>query len=705
MRNNRTKYFTIIRGALAFLVCTIWCSLYASADTTFIVTVRDESGQPVSGARVQIDAGPAKSSDSHGSVRFALAQPGEHTVRIVAHGYRSLTETLRSDNQNSINVVLVASAGALRLIGSATGHARTPFNATPVSQKIYPREAYRDQGQPDVTSVLNQTPGALALTTLNTNLGIPIAPAFASVRNALPWETPVLIDGEPIVTPSGTLDLSLLPTYVLQEVELIKGPGDVADAGGGVGGAVNFRTADPTLGSRGTYEVEGDSRGGSFSDLAYDGTLPNGELGYATMLSVDGSPCCSGDPEDYWRKAVLVKIRDIPQNGGLAITSTVMDVTLDRSPGAVYGGLGANAEGYEHLGFGDLALSLDRGGDAYSLRFFTAQTDQGIDTPELSSTYGPDDEAGATLSWTHAIAGLSFVTSARTLQNGISGTNLSEARSSASEAITYKPNTRNEFDLSGSLDEDRTLGRTFDGPEARLGYAYSLTNALALRASYGTSSVAPPLLAASTVDAIERATGADAGIEWRLHGNTTTLSADIYRNSTQNAYALFDDGWVNGPPMVESGAELTLQQFKRVGLGFIAALQVPRTYVWGNTGAYTYPVTNIGYGTFLPFRIPYAQGYSEISYKWPHGSRASIGVLYVGSNNAYGAPAFVTLNSNLELSLGSKAKLQFSVQNLTNALANRLPVFGLPDPQYGLQPFTLRFMFRQSFGAGGLYEH
>jgi hypothetical protein len=242
-----------------------------------------------------------------------------------------------------------------------------------------------------------------------------------------------------------------------------------------------------------------------------------------------------------------------------------------------------------------------------------------------------------------------------------------------------------------------------------------LESGLALRASYGTSAVAPPLEAivpyvsapvvtVSSVTSLERATGGDVGLEWRLHGNTTTLSADLYHNNTLGVYAFDHDSWYNGPPMVESGAEFTLQQFKRVGLGYIAALQLPRTYVWGDTGTVLYPAQNIGYGAIAPFRIPYAQGYAEISYKWPHGSRASIGALYVGSNNAYGAPAFATLNSNLELSLGPRAKLQFSAENLTNQLANRVPVFG-PVPQYGLVPFTLRFMFRQSFGTGSLYEH
>ncbi len=631
-------------------------------------------------------------------------------MRVSATGFRSYAQSLRLTDQKAFNVSLTPSAGALHVIGSVTGHARTPFNATPVAQHVYPREAYRDQGQPDITSVMNQTAGALALTSTSTNTATPLSPAFASVRNGLPFESPVTIDGEPILTPSGTLDLSLLPTYVLQEVEIVKGAGDVAGAGGGVGGAVNFRTAEPTLGQRGTFETEGDSQGGSFTDLAFDGTQPGGTLAYATMLSVDGSPCCDDDPSDYTRKAVLVKLRETPSSA-VSITETALNVVLNRSLDSIYGLPGF---GYEHLAFGDIAASVDRGADALSLHTFVAQVQQGPVSPNLLPQ-PIDNEYGATLAWQHASGKFSFDTSGRVLNENLSGVNAGQTQSSLTENVMYKPNGRNELDLSGGLNAYNTTAGTVDGPSARLAYAYTLQTGLALRASYGTSAVAPPLEAivpdvslptpaTSSVTSLERATGADLGFEWRLHGGSTTISADLYANHTQNVYAFNLNSWYNGPPMVEGGVEFTLQQFKRVGLGFIAALQLPRTYVWGATGAIPYSAANLGYGAIAPFRIPYTQGYAEVSYKWPRGSRASIGALYVGSNNAYGAPAFATLNSNLELSLGARAKLQFSAENLTNQLANRAPVF-VPLPQYGLVPFTLRFMFRQSFGTGSLYEH
>jgi outer membrane receptor protein involved in Fe transport len=667
------------------------------------INVHDTNGAAVAAAHVQLSTQPIERAltDVRGHAQLPVAQAGTFTLSVSANGYKTALENLQLSGSSSVSVILSSSAGALRVIGSVTGHARSPFNATPVATRVFPREAYRDQGQPASSTVIAQTPGALSLTSMSTNPAAVLPATFASVRNGLPFETPVSIDGEPLLTPAGAFDLSLMPTFMLQEVEIVKGPGDVAGDGGGTGGAINFRTAEPTLGQRGTYELEGDSHGGSFTDLAYDGTEPGGAFSYAGMLAADDSGgCCAPDPSDAARKDVLIKLRDEPAQG-LTVTVTGMSVALNRSLFAVYGTPGY---GYEHLGFGDASASLDRGDDAFAAHLFTTETDQ---DPQL----GSESAWGGSLDWTHASHIVSFDTELRFEHGTLEGTSISETRDSARENITIRPAARSELDLSASGNGDNTAYGSFSAPAARAGYAYTLAPGLALRASYGTSGVLPPLdmlgttpFTHSTVDTVERSTGDDAGIEWRMHGNTTTLSASVYRNATQGVYALQNAVWQNGPPMVESGEELTLQQFKPVGMGFIAAMQFPRTYVWGGQPLPLATDANLGYGEIAPYRIPYSQGYAELSYKWPHGSRLSIGMLYVGSNNAYGAPAFETLNSNLELSLGPRAKLQFSVQNLTDTLADRVPVFS-PQPLYGLQPFTLRFMFRQSFGTGSLFEH
>jgi hypothetical protein len=365
------------------------------------------------------------------------------------------------------------------------------------------------------------------------------------------------------------------------------------------------------------------------------------------------------------------------------------------------------------LGLGDLTASIDRGSDAYSVQAFSVQTGQG-DVAPVPSFQDADDEAGVALSWQHTSGRLSFDTTGRLMGATLEGTNDTQSLSFFQEQATYKPSSTSELDLAGSMNAgDSARYRNFSGGNGRIGYSHTIEPGIAVRASYGTSLVVPPLdtlLSSSSISSLERANGYDAGVEWRLHGETTTLSADVYRNSTQGVYMFNATRWINGPPMVESGAELTLQQFKRVGLGFITAISLPRTYGSGTLPNGFSAIGNLGSmpgaSDVAPFRIPYAQGYGEISYKWPRGSRASIGASYIGSNNAYDDDgAFVVVNSNLELSLGARAKLQFSVENLSNDVSHPVPVApGMPYG-YGVPPRTFRFMVRQSFGTGSLYEH
>jgi hypothetical protein len=148
--------------------------------------------------------------------------------------------------------------------------------------------------------------------------------------------------------------------------------------------------------------------------------------------------------------------------------------------------------------------------------------------------------------------------------------------------------------------------------------------------------------------------------------------------------------WVNAGPLAHEGADVALQQFKRVGLGFIVQASLLRD-------------TPAPFGFAPPLLVPYAQGYAELSYKWPRGSRASIGALYNGARNPYGRPAFTQLNANLELSLNDYSKLQISVENLGNVYGGGLPAFAFPVNANVVGARTFRFMFRQSIG-GTLYE-
>lgn len=717
-----------------------------------------------------------------------------------APGFRAASKIVHARaGAGSLDVVL--QPAELPVIGSVTGTPRSPFNATALTQRVFPREAYRDQAQPAAASVLDQTPGALTLRDVAVNAGAPMAPAFASVRGGLPFETPVLLDGAPASLPSSrTFDVSMIPTFVLNDVEIVKGAGDVSGSGGGVGGAINLRTATPTATLRALPEIEGDSQGGQFSDVSYGGTLPGGKFSFASMFSIDASPgatagtsfpiegrCCAAVAGDALRRGLLIDLRDDPSAQWEA-GATMLAVNLDRALAAEDGvQLGWNA--------GSLAPSLDaREADRFRFEQLRLRYAPGSETfdanaygfelardgdSSVAATSARDARAGGTLSWTHAIAGNRYslqLSADRGSAEGspfgqtpiLSGSSIRSVRLRASAALAPSPRDRielayetNWLDAAFSPDGTHLVSRAWAPASARIGYARTVLPQFALRASWGTAAVPPPLAALSgslpqlqqyvgfparvlqsrsSVQGVERAAGVDVGLDWRLHGGTTTVTAGVYWNSTAGAYVQSSlptgNGvaavWFEGPAMIEDGLEAAIVQFKPVGLGYVLQLALPRTYVRGPVPASLYaggnlailPGQNVAGGAFFvagendvaPVRIPYAQGYAELSYKWPRGSRASIGALYLGANNAYGSGGFATLNANLEISAGNRGKLQFSVENLTDALDRPLPLayggIGVPlangsvgpSNANALSPRTLRFMYRQSFGGGSIFE-
>lgn len=769
-------------------------------------TVVDASGHPVSNARVRLVASQPPSTvqtttNSRGRFSIENVAPGTYRLRVDASGFRPASLSVRVDaSPQDLRITLEPSA--LTLIGSVTGSARAPLNSSPLSQRVFPREAYRDQAQTALASVLDQTPGAATTHDPSVNASVPVAPALVSVRGGLPFETPTLLDGVTVSLPSSrTFDVSLIPTFVLGDVEVVKGPGDAAHSGGGVGGALNLRTAEPTATLRAVPEIEGDSQGGQFSDLGYGGTLPGGKLAFATMFSVDGAPgatsgysypvdgrCCFALAGNELRRSMLLDLRSTP-SASLTLTGTMLAVNLDRALAATYGAQfpsGAvslapslDAQENDRLRFELLHARYAAGDDAFDVRGYDLNLARDFGSSALGqSAY--DSEYGADAAWTHAVAQNRYTLRVADTQGTARGGGFGQiAISDGSRASAFRvgtdatlaPSPHDRVEASVEMQRMDTwaapngaalVQRGWSPWNARLGYAHTISASIAVRASVGTSAVPPPLAAlsgaipapqtyvglparvvstVSTVEGLERASGVDVGAEWRLHGGTTTVSAGLYRSQTAGAYVLgtspstsgVAQAWFEGPTMIDDGVEVSIVQFKPVGLGYIAQLSLPRTFVRGPLDPSLYAGggnlailanQNVSGGAFFvagqndvaPIRVPYAQGYAELSYKWPRGSRASIGALYLGANNAYARDGFATLNANLEISVGDRGKLQFSVENLTGALDDRLPIgYGgvavpLADGGVGrtnanvLAPRTLRFMYRQSFGTGRIFE-
>lgn len=603
-----------------------------------------------------------------------------------------------------------------KVIGSVVSHERMPFNTTPAALKVFPREAYRDQGQAALSTVLTQTPGVNALRSGASNAAQPLAPYAAAVRGGFPWETAILIDGNSVALPSSsTFNLAYVPSFVLQEVEVLKGFGSVeATMPGVIDGAVNLRTADPGVARKGMLEAEADSRGGQFSDFAYGGTEPGGRFSFTTMISADGNrgPAPQVDAAgDAFQRSQLFK-GNYTISPAMSGTFTYLGSQGDLGVAVARGytsaaGFGTLADSNQarethNLGLYSLELHADASQDhvtakAYSLHLQRTGTYDPFVFPEIGSNINAlDDVRGVSLQDDRQISNNTYevqfsqrngTATAAYCPPASSCTTLIPAGSRADDAMfrtsaILNPNATTQIGLSAAQLWIREGGISQRVPVAHAGASFRVKANVTLRFSAGSGAAAAPLAFGHA--GIEAGFGYDAGAEYRLHGDTTTLSADVFHTETHGA-------WYAGNPTSRQGAELSLQQFKRVGLGFI---------VQGAMLEQTPPAA-----LFIPpLLTPYTQGYAELSYKWPRGSRASIGALYEGADNPYGRPAFSQVNANLELSLNDYSKLQISVENLTNTYGGSLPEYNYPIEANVLPGRTIRFMFRQSIG-GSLYEH
>ncbi len=816
----RGRLYAFTTACLVFAV-NLLGTAYA-ADAAISGTISDEAGKPVAAVEVRLSNGARAISDPHGKFGFPGVPAGTYRESISAARFEPYRATIVAPGEPQ-KIVLHPSLTSLRVIGSVVAHPRTQFNTTPVAVKVFPREAYRDQGQADLASVLAQTPSALPAYARGENLAVRGVPAYASVRSSLPFETAVSFDGVPLSLPSGgAFDLSLIPSFVLSDVEIGKGQSDVSGiAPNAIAGSFNLRSADPTVTRRALAEFSIDSRGGSFSDFSYGGTMPGGKLALALMLSVDGAAgpmtsgsyplaldrgyafvnghpvaqnvdpldatsivaCCVAVPADDLRRAELLKVRYTP-SADFTLTATYLGTQTTRALAGAQGtilplafgatvaptfaslapSLGAR-EGAQ-LQLFDLDARIDRGRDGFDARVYAldvarrdeyGNADSGtyaltgtatytdgtlpqifngesavVTTP--FSPYAPESDVdrvrGARISWQHETASGLLVLSGEQRNGSADDTYAQGARATdtiLNAGYQAHPDARTEIDLGGGIDRHTATGRSWTLGALRAGASYKLNAGLALRASLGSSYAPPPLdaLASTTVTGAnqiglpnaytirsaadlqpENAFGYDVGAEWKLHGNTTTASIDLYSTTTHGAFArTYDEispfvaltGWANAPSEREAGIEASIVQFKRIGLGFILQGALTRADRDLGPNAYFAPTS----GDAPIASAPYVQGYTEISYKWPRGSRLSLGALYLGANNPYERPAFVTFNSNLELSLAGKSKLALSIENLFDTNANRLPYAFAQNP---LSPRTIRIMFRQSLGAGSVYE-
>jgi hypothetical protein len=351
--------FTVI--AFSPLVAGAQPAPPASNTSTVTGSVKGTNGVPIAGANVALlgVVRLTKATDNTGAFTFTDVPTGLYTILVTKAGYNQyrndgiaafIGETV------TLDVVLPQSTfSSLKTIANVSTNQPgvAPINKSTASISTISSAVFNDQGQQQVTKVLNETPGIFTSPYYPSN-GNPsngASPASLQtpqIRGALPYETESLIDGHPVsVGSAGYYSPNLINPFLLEDVELVKGPGSMPEEiNYAINGTVNYRTLEPTPQSKESALFADDKWGGVSTGFKATGSTSNHKLGYAIGYVTDGAP---GPLNNFRYAASQLPLDSGPVGGpyfinGQQVAMIGSPVGLGPAPAkfAPYDGMGVN---------------------------------------------------------------------------------------------------------------------------------------------------------------------------------------------------------------------------------------------------------------------------------------------------------------------------------------------------------------------------
>lgn len=268
----------IILAALFLLSVGAPLAAYGQAASLTGQVIDASTGDPVAEAAVHL-VGSADSlavlTASDGSWRTEALPAGEYRVRVQRIGYGERRLTLLNPRSDDSPFVIGLTPNALPLDAMVVTASRRlqRLADTPVTTELITRRDIEATRIPDLSTLLTQRLGVQLQAGHPAGEGV-VLQGLGSERVL------VLLDGQPLVGRlSGTLDVSRIPTSVIERVEVVKGSQSSlygSDAMGGViniitrnGGSERWQLAlDATTGSQGRMDFAG-SLGGAVGAVDY----------------------------------------------------------------------------------------------------------------------------------------------------------------------------------------------------------------------------------------------------------------------------------------------------------------------------------------------------------------------------------------------------------------------------------------------------
>jgi len=293
-------------------------------------TVLSPNGAPVGGADV-VARGPqtaATRTDPKGGFSFSGLTPGIYQVTVTKGGFLDYIVdgvAVVAGSATSLPVSLtVATLNSLTEIGRVRVSAQAArINTSSAAIVVMTNEQIQNQGAQSVDKILNEIPGiqSVPVGSSGSTPAAPLAKGQITIRGALPVESAELIDGHRIASGYyGFFTPSFLPTFAMQGVESVQGPGgfytQIANA---INGSVNIRTLEPTKNFRMKVDYGVDGYGGQFSDWGATGSALNGKIGFAFAYSVRGNPGPFQNQQNYTISDNVYQFNGVVQPNGTIV--------------------------------------------------------------------------------------------------------------------------------------------------------------------------------------------------------------------------------------------------------------------------------------------------------------------------------------------------------------------------------------------------
>ncbi|HKW45139.1 MAG TPA: TonB-dependent receptor [Candidatus Eremiobacteraceae bacterium] len=274
-----------VLSMLALLVALAAAPANAAGTGAVQGTVVDVNGAPISGAAIVLVSQPhvyRSSSDAHGAFSIQDVAPGSYDLIASANRYRTLSNRIVGVSGGQTAVVDVVLAGvdvsAMTALGTVSVNGRQALSTASAPSVDLDPQDLAGQGIENLGDILAEQ---IALTMTRPAGGAPGLPESAALRGPDPSETVIDVDGHQVNNSnSGDFDLSLLDPSEFQNVQVVYGIGPSSLVGANTqGGAINFRTIDPTPQQQGLLRFSAGSFNTFGETLQTTGT--DQRLGYA----------------------------------------------------------------------------------------------------------------------------------------------------------------------------------------------------------------------------------------------------------------------------------------------------------------------------------------------------------------------------------------------------------------------------------------